>query len=138
MCGGLAIDANDLAEVGGRVDDRESVKLYLMTHVVGSPGTNEIHGDFAPWHEKDVLVWQVTVAGARVLAATTSVALLDKGLAGGADLGAMEDGLNTSCQPCHARMVHDLMVPRRHCVDVCVWQADAKAFVRIGLERNEA
>ena len=136
--GGLAIDANDLAEVVVGGGDRESVELYLMTHITGFPGTNEIHGNFAPWYEDDVLGRQLSIARTGIFVPAACVALLDNGFAGSANLGTVKHGLNAFHQACHAGMVHDLMIPRRDCVDVGIRQANAKAIVRIGFERHEA
>ena len=138
MRGSLAIDANNFAEIGGGVDDRESVELYLMTHVTGSPGTDEIHGDFAPRYEDNIFGRHVSIARTGILVPAACVALLDDGFAGSANLGAVKHGLNAFHQACHAGMVHDLMIPRRDCVDVGIRQANAKAIVRIGFERHEA
>ena len=68
MGGGFVVDANDFAEVGDLVDDREGVKRVCLIANFEGPGSDKIDGDLSPGHFIRVAGRQFTILAARELA----------------------------------------------------------------------
>ena len=80
----------------------------------------------------------MTVAGTGILVVATDIILLDKSLAGGANLEVVEVGQHAFGKTSDTGMIHDLMTPQHNSIDVGIREANAEVVVLIGFKHHKA